>query len=198
MIWDINEMSPGDTIVKGTQAVADHFEVSRRTVQRWCKDPTFPKLPGRRFDLVQIRIWRDLKDGRPAAPPGRLGDARQPELPVQRGKDFEEQRFKRIKADREELALRRDRGELIEVAGLEALLAPRAMAYRQGMISFEQILAPKMAAALGLPPESMRVMNTVIHDVAHEVLNNVLRALTLPAGQTLKWREAPPDPTEEA
>jgi hypothetical protein len=38
----------------------------------------------------------------------------------------------------------------------------------------------------------------VIHEVAHEVLSNVLRALTLPAGQTLQWGEAPPDSAEEA
>lgn len=180
-----------ETIVKVKPSVALHFGVSDRTVRRWWNDPTFPKLSGRRFDLTQIQTWLDAKDGRAPAVPGRLGDARQPDLPAQRGKDYQEERFKRIKADREELALRRDRGELIEVAGLEALLAPRAMAYRQGMISFEQLLAPKLAAALGLPPESMRVMNAVIHEVAHEVLSNVLRALTLPAGQTLQWGEAP-------
>jgi phage terminase Nu1 subunit (DNA packaging protein) len=185
-------MTPGDTIVKGLQAVAMHFDKSVRQVQRWVKEPGFPRLSGRRFDLLQIQAWMDAKDGCPPLPKTQHQvDPRQPELPIQQGKDYEEQRFKRIKADREELALRKDRGELIEVAGLEALLAPRAMAYRQGLISFEQILAPRLAAALGLPPEAMRVMNAVIHEVAHEVLSNVLRALTLPAGQALQWGGTP-------
>jgi hypothetical protein len=186
-----------ETIVKGKPAVAVNFGVSERTVRRWVKDPIFPRLSGGRFDLLQIRAWLDGKDGRAPAPPARGGDPRQPELAAEKGKDYEERRFKRIKADREELALRKDRGELIEVAGLEALLAPRAMVYRQGMISFEQILAPRLAAALGLPPESLRVMSVVIHEVAHEVLSNVLRALTLPAGQKLQWGEPPAAPGGE-
>jgi phage terminase Nu1 subunit (DNA packaging protein) len=191
-------MTPGDTIVKGLQAVALHFDKSVRQVQRWVKEPGFPRLSGRRFDLLQIQAWLDGKDGRPPISKTQHHvDPRQLELPVQRGKDYEEQRLKRFKADLAELELRKTRGELIEVAGLEALLAPRAMAYRQGLISFEQILAPRLAAALGLPPESMRVMKAVIHEVAGEVLANVLRALTLPAGQALQWEGAPAAPDEQ-
>ena len=118
----------------------------------------------------------------------------QPELAPQRGKDYEEQRLKRLKADLAEVELHKVRGELIEVAGLEALLAPRAQAYRQGLMSFEQLLVPRLVTALGLPPESARILTVVIREVAREVLGNVLRDLTLPAGQVLRWEEGAPPP----
>jgi phage terminase Nu1 subunit (DNA packaging protein) len=181
-----------ETIIKGKPAVAMHFGVSERTVRRWAKDSSFPRLSGGRFDLIQIQSWLDAKDGRAPTALARAGDARQPELPIQRGKDYEEQRFKRLKADLAEIELRKARGELIEVAGLEALLAPRAQAYRQGLISFEQLLVPRLVTALGLPPESIRILTVVVREVAREVLENVLRDLTLPAGQVLRWEEGSP------
>ena len=137
-------MASEDTIVKGTVAVAIHFEVSRRTVQRWAKDPTFPKLPGRRFDLVQIQIWLDLRDGRPPAPPARGPGPRQPELTLERGKDFQEERLKRAKADLAEMEVRQRRGELVEWGQVEEVMERKILEVKQRLLILSQSLPPQL------------------------------------------------------
>jgi len=137
-------MASEDTIVKGTKAVATHFEVSRRTVQRWSGDPSFPKLPGRRFDLVQIQVWLDLRDGRPPAPPQRGTGLQQPDLTVERGKDFQDERLKRAKADLAEMAVRQRRGELVEWAKVEEFNERKILDVKQRLLILAQSLPPQL------------------------------------------------------
>ena len=181
-------MSPEDSIVRGLQAVADHFEVSLRSVQRWATDPTFPKLSGRRFDLLQVQAWLDARDGKaPAARGGHLSDAQQPFLPeASKGKDLEEARLKKLNADIKELELKKMQGELIYRAEVEAMLAPRAMAYRQGIVAI-QTVAPEIGLQYNLPPEAVRAIARLIAQRGREVLANVLRPLTLGTGPVLQW-----------
>ncbi len=180
-------------IVKGKKALALHFGKSERQMRRWVKDPTFPKLSGGRFDLLQVQAWLDLRDGKPRAAT-RAADPRQPELPTgkeqhppARGKEAEETRLKKVSADIKELELRKLQGELIALVEVEALLAPRAMAYRQGIVGLRRTAPPMIAARLGLPAEAMRIIEDILGRVGAEILANVLRALTLPAGQVLSW-----------
>jgi phage terminase Nu1 subunit (DNA packaging protein) len=164
-------MAHEDTIVRGTVQVALHFGVSRRTVQRWCKAPTFPKLSGRRFDLLQIRAWLDAKDGRePAAPAGR--DPRQPELPVSRGKDFQEERLKRAQADLKEMEVRQRRGELVELRVVEQLFVDRIMTVRQGLASLSRSLPPLLATC-----GNEREMEVVIADRVWKLQEEFARPL---------------------
>lgn len=182
-----------EPVVKGQQAVADHFAVSDRTVRNWIKDG-MPKRPGGRYDLPEIQRWLDAREGLPFGRPpgsGQPDDPRQGTLADGSGKSYQEERFKKFKANLAELEYRQRVGELIEVRELEALLTPRAMAYRQGLVAFEQLLSPKLAGALGLPPESMRLMNVIIRQVTREVLAKVLRALHLQSGQMLEWEKEP-------
>ena len=186
---DLTDMAPtGDTIVKGLPAVAAHFGKSVRQVQRWVKYPGFPRLSGRRFDLIQVQAWLDARDGQPPAPRGvHQENPQQPFLSEEpQGKKREEARFKRLSADIKELELKKLKGELIPLAEVEALLTPRAMVYRQGIVSM-QTLAPEIGLKFSLPPEAVRAIATLIAQRGREVLANVLRPLTLAAGQVLEW-----------
>lgn len=137
-------MASEDTIVRGTVQVAIHFDVSRRTVQRWAKDPTFPRLSGRRFDLVQIQMWLDQRDGRPTTPPARGPGPRQPELTEERGKNFQDERLKRAKADLAEMEVRRRRGELVEWSQVEEFNERKIMEVKQRLLILPQSLPPRL------------------------------------------------------
>ncbi len=165
-------MSSENTIVKGTAAVALHFGVARRTVQRWAKDPTFPKLPGRKFELVQIQLWLDRKDGRSLPPPAKGQDPHQPELTEQRGKSFQEERLTRLKADRAELDLGQRRGELVERAEVEQLFITRIMAVRQGLLSLSRALPPLLATC-----QNEREMEAIIAGKVRELQEEFGRPL---------------------
>ncbi|MCL4502104.1 MAG: hypothetical protein M1438_09635 [Deltaproteobacteria bacterium] len=171
-------MQKGDfaeaTIVKTIKEVAGHFQVDLATAYRW-KKAGMPGLPEGGFDLVQITLWRERSDGKSGGK-GKGG-----------GKDAEAERLTRARADRVEFENEVRRGEYVKLVEIEAMLSPRAMAYKQGLVGFRQVLAPRLAAGLGLGPESLRVINAVIDQAAREILDNILRPLTLSSGQVLEW-----------
>jgi hypothetical protein len=125
-----------------------------------------PVLSNGRYDLGQITLWRSRKQG-------------------VAGKDFWDMENKRLQAEKREIELQEMQGKLIKVVTLEALLAPRAMAYRQGIVALQRTLPPRLARCM-----SLREMEAVIAQAGRELLANVLRPLTLPSGQVLAW-EAP-------
>jgi hypothetical protein len=137
-------MTPGDTIVKGLQAVAIHFDRSVRQVQRWSKEPDFPRLSGRRFDLLQIQAWIDRRDGQVTTRMPCAGDPRQPELTVESGKDFWDGQSKKYQAQLRELQLRQRKGELVERKEVEQLFVARIMAVKQGLLSLSRALPPQL------------------------------------------------------
>jgi hypothetical protein len=137
-----------ETIVKGKMAVAAHFGVSDRTVRRWYKDPSFPRLPGRRFELLQIRAWLDRKDGMTPAPTTGRRVSHQPELPDESGKEFWDKQGKKYQAQLRELELRQRRGELVERKEVEQLFVARIMAVKQGLLGLSRSLPPQMAHCL--------------------------------------------------
>ena len=150
--------------------VARHFKVGERSIYRWEK-AGMPVLPDGRYDLVQIALWR--KGGKESN--GKKASS---------GQAMEQERLTSARADRVEMENAIRRGELIELAGVEALLAPRAMAYRQGIVALQRSLPPRLSQC-----KSMREMEAVIAQAGREMLANVLRALTLGSGQVLEWDE---------
>ncbi|MHB8156193.1 MAG: hypothetical protein ACYDEQ_02160 [Desulfocucumaceae bacterium] len=162
-----------ETIVKGKKPVAEHFSISVRQVGNWEK-AGMPRLSGRRYDLVQIQLWRDQKKGiPPGAPKGPgAGDPRQGFLTPQRGKDFQEERLKKAKAELVEMEVRQRRGELVEVAEVESMFTARAMAYRQGVMGFTRSLPPQLISC-----QNEREMEAVLIKAVRELLENVLRSL---------------------
>ena len=161
-----------DTIVKGKVAVADHFGVSERQVRRWGKDPDFPKLSGRRFDLLQIQAWRDRKDGQAAPRPAAPADPRQPLLSAQSGKDFEDARMKRARANLLELDLKQRRGELVPLQEVEKMHEARIMAVKQGLLSLSRALPPQLVVC-----QTEREMEPVIAKAVRNLLESFARPL---------------------
>lgn len=165
-------MAPEDSIVKGLKVVAANMGVSVRTTQRWAKDPSFPRLSGRRFDLLQIRAWLDQRDGRPAvSSPAKSGDPRQPELAESRGKNYQDERLKRAKADKVEMENRKSRRELVKLAEVEQLFAARAAIYKQSVLGLESFIL-----AL-LPDEERRVRAGEVRRRLWEAVENITRPL---------------------
>ncbi len=161
-----------DSIVDSLEKVAAHFKKSLRTVQRWAYRKGMPSLSGGRYDLIQIRAWRDQQQG--VRGPGRPGEQelRQWNLPEESGKDFWDKEGKKYQALVRQLEYRNRLGELVERAEVEALFAARAMAFKVSMLGFARVLP-----ALLTHCANEREMETVINQVAREHLENICRPL---------------------
>jgi len=161
-----------ETIVKGKPAVAAHFGVSERQVRRWVKDPSFPSLSGRRYDLIQIQAWRDRKDGQAPARAALSGDPRQPELSAERGKDYEDSRLKRTRRELLELDLRQRRGDLIPRKEVGQLFVARIMAVKQGLLVLARALPLQLATC-----RHEREMEPIITRAVRNLLETFSRPL---------------------
>jgi phage terminase Nu1 subunit (DNA packaging protein) len=162
-----------DTVVKGKKAVADHFGVSPRQVLNWEK-AGMPTMEGRRYDLVAIGVWRDQKKGvMPLGrPPGHPADPRQPTLPESSGKDFEDARMKRARADLLELDLKQRRGELVPRVEVQQMFVARIMAVKQGLLSLPRALPPQLMVC-----QNEREMEPVISKAVRDLLEAFARPL---------------------
>jgi phage terminase Nu1 subunit (DNA packaging protein) len=162
-----------ESIVKGIPQVAAHFAKSERQVRRWRRQG-MPCLSGGRFDLLQVQAWLDSRQGMPGPTPGggHQADPRQPELREQRGKDFQDERLKKAKADLAEMEVRQRRGELVERGEVEQLFVARIMAVKQALLTLSR----------GLPPQLIhcreeREMEVIIARTARELLETFSRPL---------------------
>ena len=164
---DMSVMTPGDSIVKGLKVVAAYFGKSLRQVQRWAREPNFPRLSGRRFDLHQVQAWLDAKQGIPPATrsPSHQADPRQPVLPEEQGKDFWDKQGKKFQAQMRELELRQRRGELVERKEVEQLFVARIIACKAGLLSLSRALPPQLAIC-----QSEREMEPIIARAVRDLL----------------------------
>lgn len=161
-----------DSIVDSLEKVAAHFKKSLRTVQRWAYRKGMPALSGGRYDLIQIRAWRDKHQG--VRGPGRPGEQeqRQWNLPEESGKDFWDKEAKKYQALVRQLEYRNRLGELVERVEVEALFAARAMAFKVSMLGFARILPPLLIYCT-----NEREIEAIISRVAREHLENICRPL---------------------
>ena len=161
-----------DSIVDSLEKVAAHFKKSLRTVQRWAYRKGMPALSGGRYDLIQIRTWRDKQQG--GRGPGRPGEQeqRQWNLPEESGKDFWDKEGKKYQALVRQLEYRGRLGEIVERAEVEALFAARAMAFKVSMLSFARVLPPLLIYCT-----DEREIESIISRVAREHLENICRPL---------------------
>ncbi len=171
---DMSDMAPGDSIVRGLKAVAAHFGKSLRQAQRWARAPGFPRLSGRRFDLLQIQAWLDERQGIPPAvsSSSHQADPRQPVLPEEQGKDFWDKQGKKFQAQMRELELRQRRGELVERREVEAMFVDRIMAVKQGLLSLPRALPPQLEHC-----RDAREMEELIARSVHNLLELFSRPL---------------------
>lgn len=135
-----------DSIVTGIEAVAKHFGRSPRQVRRWLRDGA-PRLSQNRFDLLQIQAWLDQRQGvRQPAGPGYI-DPRQRSLgdaaPVST-KDQDEARYAKARADLKEMEAKKRLGELVELKEIEQLFVARILACKQGLLTLQRSLPPKL------------------------------------------------------
>jgi phage terminase Nu1 subunit (DNA packaging protein) len=152
-----------ESILVGQKAVAEIFEVTERTVRNWIK-AGMPRLSKRRFDRQQIRAWLDQRDGQVPAAPARGPGPRQPLLTEERGKDFQDERLKRAKADLAEMEVRRRRSELVEWSKVEEFNERKIMEVKQRLLILSQSLPPRLINL------REREMVLIIHRAIHDVL----------------------------
>lgn len=160
-----------DPIIVGQKAVAEIFEVTERTVRNWIK-AGMPRLSRRRFDRGQIQAWLDRKDGQVATRPAPAGDPLQPFLIEQSGKDFEDARMKRARADLLELDLKQRRGELVPRTAVQQMFVARIMAVKQGLLSLPRALPPQLMVC-----QTEREMEPVITKAVRDLLEGFARDL---------------------
>jgi phage terminase Nu1 subunit (DNA packaging protein) len=160
------------TVVKGKAEVAAHFGVTRRTITNWEHDG-MPGRSGRNYDLVAIQIWLDRKQGRSPA-----RDDRQGFLTEQRGKDFQDERYKKASADLKEMEVRKRRKELVEWGAVEAAFTSRITAVKQALLTFERSLPPQLVHC-----GNEREMEAVIHQAVRATLESFARPLAVAGGE---------------
>ena len=161
-----------DLVIVGQKAVAEIFEVTERTVRNWIK-AGLPRLSKRRFDRHQVQSWLDRRDGQVVSPRQPDGhDPLQPFLPVERGKDFEDSRMKRARADLLELDLKVRRGELVPRAQVQQMFVNRIMAVKQGLLSLPRALPPQLMVC-----HTEREMEPVIYKAVRDLLDAFARDL---------------------
>jgi phage terminase Nu1 subunit (DNA packaging protein) len=161
-----------DSIIVGQKAVAEVFEVSERTVRNWIA-AGMPRLSKRRFDRGQIQAWLDRRDGQAvtrSAAPG--GDPRQPLLAESRGKDYEDARLKKARAELLEMDIKQRRGELVPIREVEQMFVARIMAVKQGLLSLSRALPPQLVVC-----QTEREMEPVIAKAVRNLLESFARPL---------------------
>lgn len=183
-------MSPEDTIVKGFVALALYFDRSTRTVRRWAQAPDFPRLSGRRFDVLQVQAWLDARQGLPATPPAsrRLVEGgRQPGLPEEDGgKDYWDRKAKEFQAKSREMEYRQRRGELVSRQEVDALHVARSLVVKQGLLSLARALPPQLIHC-----RDEREMEILISKSVRELLEEFSRPLPEQLGAVAGTLNAP-------
>jgi len=168
-----------DSIVVGVEKVAKHFGVTPRTVYTWMKNG-MPRLSQKRFDLLQVQEWLERRKGilRPGPGPGYV-DPKQRTLgevgsdPVgASGKDFQEERYKKARADEAEIRVKKLKAELVERSELTQLFVVRIMAVKQGLLSFARSLPPQLIHC-----QNEREMEAIILGAVRELLLSFSRPL---------------------
>jgi len=148
-----------EMIVRGKAAAAAHFNITVRQLANWEK-AGMPGRSGRDYDLVKIQLWRDHKQGR-----GGGSDGRQEFLSPQRGKDFEDARLKKGRADLVEMAVRRQRGELLPRADIEKGEISNILTMKAGLMMLPRSLPPLLINCV-----AEREMEGVIRKAVYDLL----------------------------
>lgn len=160
--------------VKTIKAIGEHFGVDRKTIYNWIQDGC-PGKGSDGFDLVAIAAWRDRKQGKAPAQ-----DARQGFLSAQQGKDFEDARLKKAKADLAEMEVKHRRQQLVEWGMVVDAFRARILAVKQGLLALARSLPPQLVHC-----KNEREMEAIIHQAVLALLEAFARPLHI-EGRELK------------
>jgi hypothetical protein len=93
-------------------------------------------------------------------------------LSAQSGKDYEDARMKKARADLLEMDLRQRRGELVPLKEVEQMFVARIMAVKQGLLALSRALPPQLVIC-----QTEREMEPVIHKAVYGLLEAFARPL---------------------
>ena len=153
---------------KSKKAVAEHFGVDVKTVFNWIQAGCPGKGPGG-FDLVAMAAWRDRKQGKAPAQ-----NSRQGLLSPQQGKDFEDARLKKAKADLAEMEVKARRQETAEWGQVEEAFRVRIQAVKQGLLALPRSLPPQLVHC-----SNEREMEVIIQQAVRALLEAFARPLVV-------------------
>jgi len=141
--------SPG--IVDSQEKVAKVFGVAVRTVERWAKDG-MPVTPQGRYDLLEIRAWRTIKNQRKNSGTGKNNNV-----------DLWDSRYRECKAKLAEIALKKAVGELLPRETVEADLVHISLTVKRAFLGLPRQVAPQLA---GLEPRQIEsLLSTRIQEI---------------------------------
>jgi len=136
----------------GAEAVAKRLHVTKRTVYNLEKIG-MPKIGPSKYDLAACEKWYADYTGREGLPP---------EVSFQRG------RWLKAKADREELSLARDRGELVPLADIVKTWEGRIGACRSRLLGIPGRISPEVVAC-----SDIREVHAIIQARIYEALDEL-------------------------
>ncbi len=148
--------------------MAEHFGVDRKTVYNWIREGC-PGKSAEGFDLVAIAVWRDRKQGKAPAQ-----DSRQGILRPQQGKDFEDARLKKAKADLAEMDVKKRRQEVAEWEVVYDAFISRILAVKQVLLALSRSLPPQLIHC-----RNEREMEAIIHQAVRALLEAFARPLQI-------------------
>lgn len=127
------EIPPGSpTVVDSQDKVAKILGVSDRTVRHWIKEG-MPVTPQNKYDLIEIRSWRLLRDKRKKSSGQKKDNA-----------EFWETKYREYKAKLAEIALKQKMGQLIPKAQVEAQLVQVSLAIKRSLLALPRSVAPQL------------------------------------------------------
>ncbi len=159
----MDDKKGNDKIVDDIALVASHVGKSRRTVFRWVKKG-MPTLPDGRFDLDQIDLWLQKRNG--------IGEPAV-QASTEDGKDFWDKENKKHQAKLRELEYRKRKRELIERRQIDDLLVGRVQAVKAGLLALERSLPPELIAC-----KTEREMSSVIRRHVRGLLERYSKPIT--------------------
>lgn len=140
-------------IVCSQEKVAKVFDVSVRTVQNWARDG-MPVTQEGKYDLIDIRAWRSIKNNRVS---GKKGNR----------KDDAEARYREAKACLAEIALKEKKGLLLNKRRVENELVQISLGIKLILLSLPQQVAPQL---VGLDAQKINALLTArIREAIQEI-----------------------------
>jgi len=136
-------------VVDTEEKVAQAFGISKRAVQYWKKEG-MPVTPDGKYDLVEISTWKYVTKNKEKKPSK---------------KENWDDRYRKAKAQREEIKLKQEEGALISVSDVVDLEVNRIMAVKGALLRMVHELPPRMA---GKNPRSMQ---KILFDKVEDILN---------------------------
>lgn len=151
------------TVFINLDQVAEYTGYKVRTIYNWVQNGKLARLADNTIERVAVDALLKSKGRLPQVPAYNGAEEGEGDLPGPLSARQEETRFRKARADREELLVSQLRGEVVEVSEVERQFTMRAHEYKTTLLLLSRRCAHKIAAAAGI--ESKEVTHILDKEV---------------------------------